>query len=141
MILYLDTSVLVAFFVEENHSDRAVSFFRGKQSTDLALSDWTTTELSAALAAKVRSGSLDRDLLRSMLGNYDDLKAGGPAYLRIGPSTFRRAAELAADVPSGLRSGDALHLAVALEHRATLVTLDKRLAHAAEQLGHSAQLL
>lgn len=39
-----------------------------------------------------------------------------------------------------LRSGDALHLAVAAAHRATLCTLDKRQAEAASTLGVAFEL-
>jgi hypothetical protein len=35
----------------------------------------------------------------------------------------------------GLRSGDALHVAVALDHGLTVATLDRRLAEAGNRLG------
>lgn len=46
------------------------------------------------------------------------------------------AAELLLRRPaSGLRTNDALHLAVAADHGETLMTLDRRLLHAAHTLG------
>jgi predicted nucleic acid-binding protein len=47
-----------------------------------------------------------------------------------------------ADWPAlGLRAGDALHLAIASQHGATVYTLDQRIAEAGPALGVSAQLL
>jgi hypothetical protein len=54
---------------------------------------------------------------------------------------FRAAAEFADQHALGLRTGDALHLAIALEHGATMHTLDQRIADAGQALGVPAQLL
>jgi predicted nucleic acid-binding protein len=54
---------------------------------------------------------------------------------------FRTAAKFADQHALGLRAGDALHLAVASEHGATVHTLDRRLAEAGPALGVPAQLL
>jgi uncharacterized protein len=54
---------------------------------------------------------------------------------------FRAAARFADQQALGLRAGDTLHLAIALEHGATVHTLDQRLAEAGPALGAPAQLL
>ena len=51
------------------------------------------------------------------------------------------AARLADQYVLGLRSADALHLAIASDHGATLSTLDQRLATAAGALGLAAELV
>ena len=54
------------------------------------------------------------------------------------PPEFRVAARIADQHKLGLRAGDALHLAIAADHGATIATLDKRLADAALALGVTA---
>ena len=54
---------------------------------------------------------------------------------------FRAAARYADQHSLGLRAGDALHLAVASEHGATVYTLDQRLAEAGPALCVPAQLV
>ncbi len=54
MILYLDTSVLVAVFTLEAGSDRVEAWMRGQAREQFVLSDWVVTEFSAALSVKLR---------------------------------------------------------------------------------------
>ncbi|WP_413776276.1 PIN domain-containing protein [Providencia rettgeri] len=42
---------------------------------------------------------------------------------------------------SGVRAGDALHLAVAIHHGATIYTLDRKFAEAGENMGAMTKLL
>jgi predicted nucleic acid-binding protein len=53
---------------------------------------------------------------------------------------FRTAAKLADQHALGLRTGDALHLATASEHSATVYTLDRRLAEAGPARGVPARM-
>jgi predicted nucleic acid-binding protein len=54
---------------------------------------------------------------------------------------FRAAASFVDHHALGLRAGDALHLASASEHGATVCTLDRRLAEAGPAVGVPTQLL
>jgi uncharacterized protein len=54
---------------------------------------------------------------------------------------FRTAAKFVDQHTLGLRAGDALHLAVASEHGATVHTLDQRLADAGPALGVPTQMV
>jgi predicted nucleic acid-binding protein len=54
---------------------------------------------------------------------------------------FRIAARFVDQHGLGLRAGDALHLAAASEHGATVHTLDRRMAEAGPVLGVPTQLL
>jgi uncharacterized protein len=54
---------------------------------------------------------------------------------------YRISADFADRHASGLRAGDALHLAIAYNHGLELCSLDKTLVGAAEPLGVSALLL
>ncbi len=59
----------------------------------------------------------------------------------VSRSQFRTAARYADQYASGLRAGDALHLAICADHGSTLCTLDRRLADAASALGVAVTLL
>lgn len=54
---------------------------------------------------------------------------------------FRTAARFADQYATGLRAGDALHLAVAADHGVRIGALDRTLVSAAEALGVSAALV
>jgi hypothetical protein len=63
------------------------------------------------------------------------------AVLSISGLHFRTAARFADQHASGLRAGDALHLAICADHGATLNTLDRRLSEAGLVLGVTTALL
>ena len=54
---------------------------------------------------------------------------------------FHDAAHFVENYHLGLRAADALHIAVAIMHAATLVTRDKKLARASIPLGLTAEFL
>jgi predicted nucleic acid-binding protein len=72
---------------------------------------------------------------------FNKLVAESFTVLGVTGGQFRTAAKFADQHALGLRAGDALHLAVASEHGATVHTLDRRLAEAGPALGVPAQLL
>jgi predicted nucleic acid-binding protein len=55
--------------------------------------------------------------------------------LGVTAAAFHTAATFADQPALGLRAGDALHLAIASEHGATVYTLDRRLADAGPAVG------
>jgi hypothetical protein len=61
--------------------------------------------------------------------------------LSVSSREFHTAARFADQHATGLRSGDALHLAVATNHGAHLRTLDQGLAETGQTLGASVSLL
>jgi predicted nucleic acid-binding protein len=99
------------------------------------------TETASALSLKQRSGSLDEiSRLRSdqVLAR---LVSTTITMLALPAASFARAAQLAGEWRLGLRAGDALHLAVADHHRATIYTRDRAQAEAARHVGVKARLL
>ena len=101
----------------------------------LAISDWVITEFSTALSIKLRTGQLSIDERAVSLAGFSRLIAESLTVLPISGLHFRAAARFADLHRSGLRAGDALHLAVAGDHGATLCSLDRRLAAAGGELG------
>nr|QQZ51955.1 PIN domain-containing protein [Phenylobacterium glaciei] len=59
----------------------------------------------------------------------------------VSAAHFKTAARFADQYALGLRAGDALHLAIAVDQGATLCTLDRRLAEAGQALGLKVELL
>ena len=140
-MLYVDTSVLVAGLTNEAATER-VQAWLGEQSADeLAISRLVMTEFSAALSVKLRRGAVEPNERAAALAEFRSLAEQSFRVLSIESQDFDLAARLADQSASGLRAGDALHLALALGHDALLCTLDKRLAGAAGLIGAQTQLI
>ena len=71
---------------------------------------------------------------------FHRLVAESLSVLGVNGGHFRAAAKFVDQYLLGLRAGEALHLAVAAEHGATVWTLDQRLAEAGPVLGVPTQL-
>ena len=85
----------------------------------------TVTELASALGIKQRTGQITSDAANAAWLRFERMCHNDLKLLPIDPSTFHKAALMALDATSGLRAGDALHLAVALEAKVKqILTLD-----------------
>ncbi|HEX3887477.1 MAG TPA: type II toxin-antitoxin system VapC family toxin [Phenylobacterium sp.] len=135
MSLYLDTSVLVAAITHEPSTARIQAWLAARASDELTISDWVTTEVSSALSIKLRRGDLDLAQRAAALAAFHRISADSLSAVAVLPSHFQVAAHYADRHDLTLRAADALHLAVCAAHGATLVTLDRRFAEAALQLG------
>ncbi|HMM46331.1 MAG TPA: type II toxin-antitoxin system VapC family toxin [Candidatus Macondimonas sp.] len=140
-MLYVDTSVLVAALTREPRTPEIQDWLAAQPAGQLAVSDWVVTEFSAALSVKLRLGHLTPLDRAEVLAVFAELVEGSFAVLAVSRLDFRTAARFADQHATGLRAGDALHLAVARNHGARIRALDRRLVTAAEALGVSAVLL
>ncbi len=93
------------------------------------------------MAIKLRAGEISLEQRAAVLALFNTLVPESFTVLAVTGGQFRAAARFADQPAPGLRAGEALHLAIASEHGATVHTLDKRLAEAGPALGVPARLL
>jgi predicted nucleic acid-binding protein len=141
LILYLDTSLLVAAFTNERRTADVLAWLDEQKPRALAISEWTVTEFSAALSIKLRTGQMTDTHRADALAMFARMTTESLAMLAVQAAHFRRAAGIADQYALGLRAGDALHLALASDHGATLCTLDERLSRAGAAVGIPTLLL
>ncbi len=131
--VYLDASALVKLFVPEAESDRLNQSLAGLD--DVIVSDLTLTELASAVSRRAREGRLSSAAARRLNRNAQALASSCRAA-ELTPDAHRLAERLLLTSPAGLRSLDALHLALAVANgTATLVSYDERLRDAASTQG------
>jgi len=127
--------LLVAALTVEAATGRVQNWLAAQESGSLAISDWVRTEFSSALAIKLRTGQLDAPRRAGALAMLTRLSLESITVLPVASEHCRAAAKLVDQHALGLRSGDALHLAICAAHGAILCTLDRRLGEAGPAVG------
>lgn len=133
MVVYVDTSALVALIVNEAHSAAVAKWYAGSRA-EMVSAAWCVPEFARAISIKQRSRQLDAAQARQAWERFERLVSNDLKLLPVEPADFHRAAVMALDADSGLRAGDALHLACA-EHAGanSMATLDELLARNAQR--------
>jgi predicted nucleic acid-binding protein len=140
-MIYVDTSVVVAALVPEKSTKRVQKWLAEQDAGGLVVSGWVVTEMSSALAMKVRTRDLTLDQRAQVLTLWRRLLEDSFVIEPVSPTDFEVAAIFLDQSDLGLRAGDALHLAVASARGMTVATLDRLLAKAGPKLGVATTLL
>lgn len=132
-MLYVDTSVLVALCTKEAKTADVVKWY-ADCTQELTSAAWCVTEFASAMGLKQRTGQLTEEQAQTAWLQFERMCANDLQLLPVKVMTFHRAAMLTMDASAGLRAGDALHLACAMEAKAQgIVTLDAVLAKNAKR--------
>lgn len=134
MICYLDASVMLPVLIKEPAS-AVVDAFMATVQQELWVSDFAAAEVASALSRLVRTGRLQATDGAACLSDFDVWRAAMSWPVDTAASDARLAYIYARRFDLRLRAPDALHLAIARRLDATLVTLDRRLATAAREMG------
>lgn len=135
----MDTSVLTGAYCHESGSKRAQ---RVLQDHEPAISSLTRLEFSSSIAKKVRAGTLGRDEATRIIAEFQmHIRDDVFELLAIQEAHYALANDWMDACVTALRTLDALHLALAHSHGLTLITADKALARAGEQLGAKVKML
>ena len=133
-MLYVDTSVLVALCTNEGKTADVVKWY-ANCTQELASAAWCVTEFASAMGLKQRTGQLTEEQAQTAWMQFERMCANDLQLLPVEVMTFHRAAMLTMDASAGLRAGDALHLACAMQAKAQgMVTLDVVLAKNAKRV-------
>jgi predicted nucleic acid-binding protein len=97
--------------------------------------EFAAAEVASGLSRRARTGSLDLTAATAGLAQFDAWRAAFTVDLDLQTGDVRLAHVFVRRFDLGLRAPDALHAAVCRRSGHTLVTLDRRLATAAEALG------
>jgi len=132
--VYCDTSVVVAYYVPEDHSEQAERVLY--QNGQRVVSSLVLTEASAALRRKVHDRELSKTDAQAALDAFrQDVLMGLFAVIDVERRHFDHAGSQMWSTKERLRSLDAIHLAVAELDGLRVITADTVMAKAARELG------
>jgi len=134
-MIYVDTSVIVPLLTNEPKTQAVTAWFTELRDTPVC-ADWLLTEFHSAMSIKLRTGQINEANAKRVRKEFDLFIDGGLQVVAVSRNAFRHAAKMVQQHEHGLRSGDSLHLAVALELEANhMATLDGTLAANAKRNG------
>ncbi len=140
MSYYLDACVVVALIQDEAGTAAAIQFV--SQADDpLIVSDYALGEAASAVSRQFRMGKIELAEAKHRLTLLDEWVAGSAQPIATEASDIRMGAQLVRRIVMGVRLPDAIHLAAAQIRGYRLVTIDRHMASAAEQMGLETVLL
>ncbi len=134
LTLYLDASVIVSLFSVDSSTDRARVILNEARS-NIAVSDFGRVEFASAIACITRVNPRRLTLASDLFASFDAWRARFVTDLTTLPADLAAAEASLRRLDTPLRTGDALHIAIAERLGATIATFDRTLAEAARSRG------
>lgn len=134
MSVYLDASVLVSFFGNDDLTPRADRFLRQNPGTVL-VSDLAAAEFGSAVGRRVRMRQFSADEARSIFSDFDAWAGRSVDQMETTTGDIAEANRFLRRLDLTLRTADAINIALARRAGATLATFDARMTECARTLG------
>jgi hypothetical protein len=139
-LIYVDTSVLAAYYCPEPLSGQAQRALA--QANERAISPLVELEFVSAIARKVRTREMRRGDARRILAAFQShLEQGIYTRLAVESAHFAKARDWLTTLAIPLQTLDALHVAMAAMKGCPLLTADAALAKACAKVGVTALLI
>ncbi len=104
-------------------------------TNELAISDWTTVEFASLLSRRVRMSELTPELMEAVMRSFKEDATQCYTVFTVTTADFILAVEFIQQWETGLRAGDALHLAIVRNGSVeNFLSLDRGLINAAQRL-------
>lgn len=130
--MYVDTSVLAAYYCPEQLSLKAEKILRHVRP---AISDLTEVEFMSTISRKTRMGELTHGAARKITTLFlSQVQGGFFERFSITRVHYQKAMDWLRLGKIGLKTLDALHLAIASTEKVSLLTADKALARSAVKI-------
>ena len=134
-MIYVDTSFIAPLAIVEDSSEAVEEIIGRVKQGDLATSLWTKIELASIVARKVRMGDYADDKARAIRLEFLEILDESFHVITPTAADYALATQYLEIPKTGLRSGDAFHLAIAANHHAKkILTLDKTFIKVGKQL-------
>jgi predicted nucleic acid-binding protein len=138
---YIDTSIVVSVLVSETTTTIATNWLASQPSNSLACSPWMLVELNASLSRKRRMQRLTEEDHELAAETFKTMVLPSLNMLPIDTAAYVNAAAICENHHAGIRTGDALHLAIATLNHIPVATLDRQFASGAATLGYAVELI
>ena len=134
-MIYFDTSFLAPLILQEATSVRVEDYVNRLPRGEWCVSHWARVEFASLLSREVRSGGLvERDALAAAR-QLERMLADSYQVISLRAADFELATQFILRFQAALRTGDAMHLAVAKNHGVkSLLTLDQGMLKAGKLL-------
>ena len=131
--MYIDTSCLGSYYIEEIHTQKVQSILLSDDSP--IISTLTEVEFHSLLNKKCRMNQLNSEQLKRVIDKFNEhLRAGLFEMLPLTETVFHTARWVLTKTEQPLRTLDSLHLAFSFTNRLTLFSTDLVLLDAARDL-------
>ena len=132
---YLDTCILLSLLIHDSGSHAALRWLSEQQDRPIWLSHWTWLEFTGVLGVCCRRGDITTTQFQSIHQEADALRRERLSLTEPVSADFLQAQHWLQHRPeTNLRSGDALHLAIARRNHLRLHTADQHLLQVAGAL-------